>query len=468
MRTNEEPLHTVGLAALGLALFGTYWDDAWHTDIGRDTFWSPPHILLYAGIAIAGASIGLRALLTFWAHRSLGALRKERGLVLSLTGVAATLASAPIDEIWHALYGRDAVAWSPPHLLGLIGVLLTVGGILLDLRNANTKFVRALRHIASAAALAVLLASVFEYDSDVPQFGLTWYLPALTLALTLGFGLIRANSSSPWAATFAAFLYMLLMAATNFALLALDFSHPILPMVVIPALIDDAARRRGTRLPLRAALLALAIWLLYPAYLGLYPGLRLGAEHAWLGLPLTILAAAAGLVAFEAKLPSRRNARIAILGILLALPTAAAHDPGQGVEAAPVHMEYRRVSDGYAVFAQLEPPCDAFRAVGFVARRAGETVESNVAPRGSCRFEATFAPTQPGRWFGYFQFEDDDGALEAWIPIEPEAPHAERSTSLYRPPRPSDAPLYSVVVLYGASVGLLAFLVRVHRPPRPS
>lgn len=468
MPPNEEPLHAVALAALILSLFGTYWDDAWHTDVGRDTFWSPPHILLYAGIAVASATIGLRALLILRAHRSIRSLRGERGLVMSLTGVAVTLASAPIDEIWHTLYGRDAVAWSPPHLLGLVGVLLIIGGILLDLRNAKTRFARALRHVASAGALAVLLASVFEYDSDVPQFDLVWYLPVLTFALTIGLGLVRANSDSPWAGSSAAFLYMLLMAATNFALLAIGFSQPILPMVAILALVDDVARARGARLPIRAALLALATWLLYPAYLSLYPGTRLGIDQVWLGLPMTILAAGAGLLAFEAKLSRGRKGSAAILAILLAFPTATAHDPGQGIEVAPIRLEYRRDSHEYAVFAELEAPCGDLRAASFVARRAGVTLESEVVSRVACRFEATFVPTQPGRWFGYFQFEDDGGALEAWIPIEPDAERAERSTSLYRPAPPSDPPLPSAVALYGASLGLLALLIRAHRSLRRS
>jgi hypothetical protein len=36
---------TAGLAVIIgaiTALIGVYWDDAWHTDIGRDSFWSPP------------------------------------------------------------------------------------------------------------------------------------------------------------------------------------------------------------------------------------------------------------------------------------------------------------------------------------------------------------------------------------------------------------------------------------------
>src|SRR2546429_6330785 len=36
-------------AELGLA-----WDRNWHDTIGRDTFWIPPHIMMYTGIGAAG------------------------------------------------------------------------------------------------------------------------------------------------------------------------------------------------------------------------------------------------------------------------------------------------------------------------------------------------------------------------------------------------------------------------------
>jgi hypothetical protein len=43
------------------ALFATYWDDAWHTDLGRDSPTIPPHLLLYASVAVIGAVVVARA-----------------------------------------------------------------------------------------------------------------------------------------------------------------------------------------------------------------------------------------------------------------------------------------------------------------------------------------------------------------------------------------------------------------------
>ena len=48
-------------------LFATFWDDAWHTDLGRNQATIPPHLLLYASMATIGAVVAA------WACRRYGA-----------------------------------------------------------------------------------------------------------------------------------------------------------------------------------------------------------------------------------------------------------------------------------------------------------------------------------------------------------------------------------------------------------
>src|SRR5574339_1002450 len=43
-------------AAVTSAYIGGYWDISWHRSIGRDTFWSPPHMAIYACGVLAGLS----------------------------------------------------------------------------------------------------------------------------------------------------------------------------------------------------------------------------------------------------------------------------------------------------------------------------------------------------------------------------------------------------------------------------
>lgn len=53
VRAGQEDGLAPGRSGSGLlALFSMYWDDSLHTDVGRDTFWSTPHVVLYAAITV--------------------------------------------------------------------------------------------------------------------------------------------------------------------------------------------------------------------------------------------------------------------------------------------------------------------------------------------------------------------------------------------------------------------------------
>ena len=53
--------------AAACVMVGVYWDISWHMSIGRDTFWTPAHLLIQAGGLIAGISSGYVALETTFA-----------------------------------------------------------------------------------------------------------------------------------------------------------------------------------------------------------------------------------------------------------------------------------------------------------------------------------------------------------------------------------------------------------------
>jgi hypothetical protein len=102
-------------------LFATYWDDAWHTDLGRDQATIPPHLLLYASVAAIGAVVAACGLSALRRSRSPAAVWRQPPLLLVAAGGTVTLAALPIDAAWHAAFGRDAVLRSPPHMLAIFG-----------------------------------------------------------------------------------------------------------------------------------------------------------------------------------------------------------------------------------------------------------------------------------------------------------------------------------------------------------
>ena len=137
--------YTVVFAA-ACVMIGVYWDISWHMSIGRDTFWTPAHLLIQAGGLIAGISSGYVALETtfygtepernaavgFWGFRA------PLGAWICIWGCGAMLTSAPFDNWWHNAYGLDVRIISPPHAVLAIGIFsIVLGALLLTLAQQN-------------------------------------------------------------------------------------------------------------------------------------------------------------------------------------------------------------------------------------------------------------------------------------------------------------------------------------------
>jgi len=121
--------------------WGVGWDIRWHLLIGRDSFWIAPHLLTYASVA-AGAALSLGVLLleTWRARRGAGGpdTLRAAGLVgtpgfhVAWWGTALIILAAPVDDLWHRLFGLDVTLWSPPHLLGFAGSQVAgLGGLMI-------------------------------------------------------------------------------------------------------------------------------------------------------------------------------------------------------------------------------------------------------------------------------------------------------------------------------------------------
>src|SRR5436190_17105469 len=235
------PLFLLGATA---AIAGGYWDDAWHTERGRDSFLIAPHIAIYGGVMVAGVALELWAFL-FIRDNGFRALAGQRRLLLALIGVAVTIVAAPIDNSWHAAFGRDAVLWSPPHVLGIVGPAAMATAVLVDLARRDEPWARLLRPVVGGLIVAAFMFLVVEYDTDVPQFSPVWYLPVLALASSLAFSLVRLATREPFAATGAAAVQLLFVVAVSLFLKTEGFGAPKLPLLVVPALALDLTDERG-------------------------------------------------------------------------------------------------------------------------------------------------------------------------------------------------------------------------------
>jgi hypothetical protein len=412
------------------ALFATYWDDAWHTDLGRDSATIPPHLLLYGSVAVLGAVVVAWGLTALQRTRSLPAVLRQPPLLLAATGATVTLAAAPTDAAWHAAFGRDAVLWSPPHLLGLVGTLVLIVGILAGTRPGTCPWLLA---AAGALLLGSAVMPVLEFETDVPQFSEALYLPVLLAGALLAAAMLRGLVPGPLPVVRAVGTYLLLRLAITVALAGLGRSTPDLPLAILGLAAVDLPWPTAT-VRYAAGAAGVALTTLVASALGL-ASVTAGAV-AVVAVPMLALFAAV-LLAAAGRARRLGSAALLLLGVAVALwPTpATAHDPGQGRPVAPVTLT--GASDGrgrLTITAQLADGCAALRPGHVVARRAGQTVTGALTATGRCRYAGQVSVTPAGRWFVYAELRQAARGVEAWLPVDASRPgQLVQHRELYQP-----------------------------------
>ena len=128
-------------------VLGVIWDISWHRTIGRDSFWTPAHMAIYLGGAVAGLACGWLVLRTTFAagaapERAAGGtfwgFRGPLGAWVCIWGSFAMIASGPFDDWWHNAYGLDVEILSPPHTVLAAGIIaIQVGAMLMVLARQN-------------------------------------------------------------------------------------------------------------------------------------------------------------------------------------------------------------------------------------------------------------------------------------------------------------------------------------------
>ncbi len=123
--------------------YGVSWDIQWHAMVGRDRFWTPPHIMLYSGSFFVGIFAIIATLVETARYYQgaaaandttlspvLGFFRAPLGVALTGFGMLATAIAAPLDNYWHTLYGIDVSIWAPFHVMGILGGCIAALGVI--------------------------------------------------------------------------------------------------------------------------------------------------------------------------------------------------------------------------------------------------------------------------------------------------------------------------------------------------
>ncbi|HKS35584.1 MAG TPA: hypothetical protein VJW76_00240 [Verrucomicrobiae bacterium] len=231
-RTQTASVHSgelprsVYLAIVGLACLpiGLLWDISHHSTIGRDTFWTPAHIIIQLGgivPALLFASIALKttfrgtehernAAVSFWGFRA------PLGVWVTIWGAIAMMTSAPFDDWWHNRYGLDVKIISPPHAVLGLGMFAVGMGVLLFVfssQNRSSSEKRTRSGLFCALAVGVMIAMWADFTTEYTwpnlQHGSHFYAVVSTpfpLLLLLAARASRVRAG----ATIAAATYMLI------------------------------------------------------------------------------------------------------------------------------------------------------------------------------------------------------------------------------------------------------------------
>jgi hypothetical protein len=267
------PLHAVLFSSVSI-LVGLIWDISWHRTIGRDSFWSPPHVLEQLAAVVAGSSCGWLVLRTTFAGTAedkaasvrFWGFRGPLGAWVCIWGTLMMIASAPFDNWWHNAYGLDVKIISPPHMVLAWGMIaIQVGAMLMALARQNRASPEEQRRLsflyaASAGILLTMHATVIMEYTAFPNamHGTLFYR-----VTAIGLPLILVATSRPsrlrWPATTTAAMYMgamlvlmwtlqLFPATPRLAPIYNAVTHMVPPpfplLLIVPAFAIDLLMRR--------------------------------------------------------------------------------------------------------------------------------------------------------------------------------------------------------------------------------
>ena len=261
------------VVAVVSSVIGGAWDISWHESVGRDTFWTPAHLLIYLCGVLSGLCCGYLILRTtlqrdspLGAHAvSMWGFRGPLGAFMCAWGGVAMITSAPFDNWWHNAYGLDVKILSPPHILLALGMMAirfgTLVMILAELNRAEGEYRSRLERVLLFVFIFLLgmTAGVMQEDTfRIFMHGARFYVVVMFIAPIWMAAVARATLHR-WAATIMTGLYTAVHLAFTWGLPLVPaqpklgpvyqrITHLVPPdfplLMIVPAIVFDLVRRR--------------------------------------------------------------------------------------------------------------------------------------------------------------------------------------------------------------------------------
>ena len=182
------------LVAIGVALQvgAANWDIIWHGVVNVESFFTPPHTVLYSGV---GLSLITTVAGIIFSIRQKTSLKKPfsiyykipNPLKLIALGCLIEVFSGQFDNWWHANFGFDGLL-SPPHLMLISGMLLSILGALIGihLSEIHKKFKILSEMICYGILWMIIINFVFMFTLPFSEGQYFDFNPSPVAALVLG------------------------------------------------------------------------------------------------------------------------------------------------------------------------------------------------------------------------------------------------------------------------------------------
>jgi hypothetical protein len=188
------------LVSMGVALQvgAANWDIIWHGVVNVESIFTPPHSVLYSGVGLSLIATVAGIIFSIRHHtpimRPFSAYHKiPNPLKLIALGCLVEVFSGQFDNWWHTNFGFDGLL-SPPHLMLISGMLLSIIGALIGMHlyQTHNRFKIISELICYGILWMILINLVFMFTlpfSDGQYFD---FNPSPTVALILGLTLPAA------------------------------------------------------------------------------------------------------------------------------------------------------------------------------------------------------------------------------------------------------------------------------------
>jgi hypothetical protein len=148
---------------VSLQISGSNWDIVWHGVGNVETFFTPPHSVIYSGVALTiGSVVGGIIQGAFKIHQQYATwlILLPSSLPLSLKlaaiGCILQLTAGPFDFLWHTQFGFDGLL-SPPHSVLAAGMLTAALGALMGIySHCSNHSSRKINDISSSSLFSKL------------------------------------------------------------------------------------------------------------------------------------------------------------------------------------------------------------------------------------------------------------------------------------------------------------------------